>query len=132
MTVVSTYGWTLSEFNCILTHCDRRRCSRARALQALPGPLLTRPFRKNFHFFCISPFFPQKMRIWLNKVNRMICVWVTMWRMEKVPGQGLCTANRPAGRPARRLNFFPIIDRSSHSYTPVRYLKIDHWSIFKE
>ena len=34
--------------------------------------------------------------------------------MEEVPGHGLCTANRPAGRPARRRNIsdhFPIIDR---------------------
>ena len=49
-------------------------------------------------------FILQKMPIWVNKVNRMIWVWVRMWRMEKVPGHGLCTANRPAGRPAHRQN----------------------------
>ena len=37
-----------------------------------------------------------------------------MWRMEKVPGHGLWTANRPAGRPARRRN----ISWSCHSNTP--------------
>ena len=45
----------------------------------------------------------------------MICVWVRMWRMEKVPGHGLCTANRPAGRPARRRNIF----RWFHSYSTI-------------
>ena len=44
--------------------------------------------------------------------------------MEKVPGHGLCTANRPAGRPARRLNIL----RSSHSHftrvPPVPHLKL--------
>ena len=46
------------------------------------------------------------MIIWVNKVSRMIWMWVRMWRMEKVAGHGLRTANRPAGRPARRRNIF--------------------------
>ena len=41
--------------------------------------------------------------------------------MEKVPGHGLCTANRPAGRPARRRNIT----------LPIFTFKIDHSSIFK-
>ena len=89
-----------------------------------------------FHCFLYScslqhfhVLFFQKMRIWVNKVNRMILVWVRMWRMEKVPGHGLCTANRPAGRPARRRNILWLF----HSYTlPGPSLKVDHWSIFKE
>ena len=48
--------------------------------------------------------FSQKMTIWVNEVNRMIWVWVRMWRMEEVPGQGLCTANRPVARPPHRQN----------------------------
>ena len=34
-----------------LIHCDRRRYSNARGLQALPRPLLTRPFRRACLFF---------------------------------------------------------------------------------
>ena len=33
----------------------------------------------------------------------MIWVWVRMWRMETVPGHGLCTANREAARPIDRI-----------------------------
>ena len=40
----------LDAFNCILTHCDRRRYSRARGLQELPRPLLSRPLYRAFHF----------------------------------------------------------------------------------
>ena len=52
--------------------------------------------------------FPQKIAIWVNKVNRMICVWVRMWRMEKVPGHGLCTC-QPPGRPAGQSIEYPSI-----------------------
>ena len=47
----------LDVFNCILTPCNRMRCSRAPALQALPRPLPTRFFVGIFFFFCISLYF---------------------------------------------------------------------------
>ena len=50
----------------------------------------------------ISNFFFQKMSIWVNKVNRMMCLGVRMWRMEKVPGHGVCTDDCRAGRPGLR------------------------------
>ena len=62
--------------------------------------------------------FSQKMQIWVNKVNRMICVLVRMWRMEKSSrpwAKHGKPAGRPAGRPARQLNVF----RLSHYLPPL-------------
>ena len=47
----------LDAFNCILIHCDRRRYSRARGLQAFPRPLIIRPFLGAFHPFHVSFFY---------------------------------------------------------------------------
>ena len=66
--------------------------------------------------------FSQKMTSWVNKDNRVIYVWVRMWRMEEVPGHGLCTANRPAGRPARRRNISRLSSRLPQLLYPARSL----------
>ena len=59
----------------------------------------------------LRAFYSQKMRIWVNKVNQMMCLGMRMWRMEKTPGHGVCTANSRAGRPAPGPNIpAPILD----------------------
>ena len=53
--------------------------------------------------------FSQKMTIWVNKVNRMICVWAKMWRMEKVPGHGYVRQTaRPAGPSIEYSTAYPL------------------------
>ena len=74
-----------------------------------------------FYAVFLHSFFLQKMTIWVNEVNRVICVWVRMSRMEEVHGHGLCTANRPAGRAAGRPARWRNILRSFSDRTPQYY-----------